>query len=66
MREKTNLSSTFQGVDDVEGGDRLALGVLSVGDGVTDNVCFKKSSSQLSLPFLIATGVNTQKVERRN
>ena len=28
---------TLQGVDDVEGGDGLALGVLSVGDGVTDD-----------------------------
>ena len=28
---------TLQGVDNVEGGDGLALGVLSVGDGVTDD-----------------------------
>jgi len=27
----------LEGVDDVEGGDSLALGVLSVGDGVTDD-----------------------------
>lgn len=27
----------LKGVDDVEGGDRLALGVLSVGDGITDD-----------------------------
>jgi hypothetical protein len=27
----------LEGVDDVEGGDGLALGVLSVGDGVTDD-----------------------------
>ena len=26
----------LEGVDDVEGGNGLALGVLSVGDGVTD------------------------------
>ena len=29
---------TLQGVDDVHGGDGLALGVLCVRDGVTDNV----------------------------
>ena len=29
---------TLEGVDDVEGGDGLALGVLGVGDGVTDDV----------------------------
>jgi len=28
---------TLEGVDNVEGGDSLALGVLSVGDGVTDD-----------------------------
>ena len=28
---------TLEGVDDVEGGDGLALGVLGVGDGVTDD-----------------------------
>ena len=28
---------TLEGVDDIEGGDSLALGVLSVGDGVTDD-----------------------------
>jgi hypothetical protein len=28
---------TLQRVDDVEGGDGLALGVLGVGDGVTDD-----------------------------
>jgi hypothetical protein len=27
----------LESVDNVEGGDSLALGVLSVGDGVTDN-----------------------------
>jgi hypothetical protein len=27
----------LESVDDVEGGDGLALGVLSVGDGVTDD-----------------------------
>ena len=29
---------TFQGVDDVHGGDGLPLGVLGVGDGITDDV----------------------------
>ena len=29
---------TFQCVDDVHGGDGLALGVLGVGDGITDDV----------------------------
>ena len=28
---------SLEGVDDVEGGDGLALGVLSVGDGVTND-----------------------------
>ena len=28
---------TLESVDDVEGGDGLALGVLGVGDGVTDD-----------------------------
>jgi hypothetical protein len=28
---------TLEGVDDVKGGDGLALGVLGVGDGVTDD-----------------------------
>lgn len=31
-------SLTLERVDDVHGGDGLALGVLGVGDGVTDNV----------------------------
>ena len=31
-------SLTFQGVDDVHGGDGLSLGVLSVGDCITDHV----------------------------
>ena len=29
---------TFQGIDDIHGGDSLALGVLGVGDGITDDV----------------------------
>ncbi len=33
--ESTALS--FESIDNVEGGDGLALGVFSVGDGVTDN-----------------------------
>ena len=28
----------FQGIDDIHGGDSLALSVLSVGDGITDDV----------------------------
>ncbi len=28
---------SLEGIDHVEGGDSLALGVLSVGDGITDN-----------------------------
>ena len=28
----------FQSIDDVHGGDGLSLGVLSVGDGITDDV----------------------------
>ena len=37
------LALTLEGVDDVEGRHGLALGVLGVGDGVTDNV-LKESS----------------------
>lgn len=33
-----STSLTFQGVNDVHRSDRLALGVLRVGDGVTDDV----------------------------
>ena len=33
------LSGTLERVDDVETGDRLPLGVLSVGDRVPDDVC---------------------------
>jgi hypothetical protein len=29
---------TFEGVDDIQGGDRLALGVLGVGDRVSNDV----------------------------
>ena len=32
------LSGTLESVDNVEGGDSLALGVFSVGDGITDDV----------------------------
>ena len=32
------LSSTLEGVDNVEGSDSLSLGVLSVGDRVSDDV----------------------------
>ena len=31
-------SLTFQSVDDIHGGDGLALGMLGVGDGITDDV----------------------------
>ena len=33
-----SASLSLEGVDDVHGGDGLALGVLAVGDGVTDHV----------------------------
>ena len=33
-----STSLALESVDDVHGGDGLALGVLGVGDGVTDNV----------------------------
>ena len=41
---------TFESVDDVHGGDRLALGVLRVGDCVADDVLeedFENTSSLL-------------------
>ena len=31
-------SLTFQGVDDIHGGDSLPLGVLGVGDSITDDI----------------------------
>ena len=31
-------SLALEGIDDIEGGDGLALGVLGVGDGITDDV----------------------------
>ena len=34
--EGTSLA--FEGIDDIHGGDSLPLGVLSVGDGITDDV----------------------------
>lgn len=33
-----SASLAFQGIDDIHGGDSLALGVLTVGDGITDDV----------------------------
>ena len=33
-----SASLTFQSVDDVHGGHRLPLGVLGVGNGITDDV----------------------------
>ena len=32
------LALTLESVDDIHGGDSLSLGVLAVGDGVTDDV----------------------------
>ena len=29
---------TLQGIDDIHGGDGLSLGVLGVGDGITDDI----------------------------
>jgi len=37
-RRELTLSGALEGVDDVERGDGLALGVLSVGDRVADDV----------------------------
>ena len=45
LRERGNLSTetvqsatlSLEGVDDIEGGDGLSLGVLGVGDGVSDH-----------------------------
>ena len=33
-----SASLTLEGVDDIHGGDGLPLGVLAIGDGVTDDV----------------------------
>ena len=43
------LALAFQGVDDIEGGDGLSLGVLGVGDGVTDDVLEENLQDTASL-----------------
>ena len=40
---------TLQGVDDIEGGDGLALGVLGVGNGVTDDTLEESLEDTTSL-----------------
>ena len=42
-------SLTFQGIDDVHGGNSLPLGVFSVGDGVSDNVLEERSEDESGL-----------------
>ena len=42
-------SLTLEGVDDVHGGDSLALGVLGVGDSVTDDVLQEDLENTASL-----------------
>lgn len=44
-----SASLTLQGVDNVERRDSLALGVLSVGDGITNNVLEKLLENSTSL-----------------
>ena len=48
-------SLSFECVDDVEGGDRLSLGVFGVGDGVPDHV-FQKDLENSSGLFVNQTG----------
>ena len=40
---------SLEGIDDIEGGDGLSLGVLSVGDGVLDNVLEELSEDNSGL-----------------
>ena len=45
-----SLALTLEGVDNIQSGDGLALGVLSVGDGITDDVleeCFENHAGLL-------------------
>ena len=44
-------SLTLQSIDDVHGGDSLSLGVLAVGDGITDDVL--KENLKNSTGFLV-------------
>ena len=46
---------SLESVDDVESGDSLSLGVLSVGDGVTDNV-LEEGSEDVSGLFVDHVG----------
>ena len=48
---------TLEGVDDVHGGDGLSLGVLAVGDGVTDDVL--EEHFENSTGFLVDESRNT-------
>jgi hypothetical protein len=48
---------SLEGVDNVEGSDGLALGVLSVGDGVTDNTL--EEGLENSTGLLVDHGRNT-------
>ena len=40
---------SLEGIDDIEGGDGLSLGVLGVGDGVLDNVLEEASEDNSGL-----------------
>ena len=48
---------SLQGVDDIEGGDSLALGVLGVGDGVADDTL--KEGLQDTTSLLVDHGGDT-------
>jgi hypothetical protein len=49
------LSLTLEGVDDVHGSDGLPAGMLSVGDGITDDILEKDLEDTTSL-FVDQTG----------
>ena len=59
LQESSNLSTepvqgaalSLEGIDDIEGGDGLSLGVLSVGDGVSDDTL--KEGLQHTAGFLV-------------
>jgi hypothetical protein len=46
-----SLALTLQGVDDIESGDSLSAGMLSVGDGISDDVL--KESFENCTSFLV-------------
>jgi hypothetical protein len=59
---------TLEGVDDIERGDGLALGVLSVGDGVTDDTLEEglENTTGLLVDHWRGLAAKGRKAHRRN